>query len=295
MKTQIAFLGAGNMGAGMIRNLLRAGHSVRVHNRTAEKARPLEAEGATLAPTPREAAEGAQVVFSMLTDDAASRQMWTGPDGALDGLAPGTLCIECSSVSRDWVLTLAEAASAAGARFLDCPVAGRPDVAERGELAVFAGGSAADIAAAEPYLANIGKSVTHFGPAGSGIAFKLIYNALGAVQLAALAEAMHACEAAGLDLSASAATFSSGATGSPHVVRHAEPMARKAGAQDVAFPGGSRIKDLGYAIELVEANGGTAALARAAHGVFGIMAEEGMAQRNDNEVIDALRRLFPLG
>ena len=289
---RLAVLGAGNMGSGMIRSLLRAGHSVRVYNRTRARARPLEAEGAMLADTPQAAAEGAEAVLSMLTDDAASRQMWTGPDGALRGIAPGTLCIECSSLSRDWVLGLAAAATGAGGRFLDCPVAGRPDAAESGTLAVFAGGAEEDVAAARPLLEAIGKSVTHFGPAGSGIAFKLIYNALGAVQLAALAEAMHACEAAGMDLFACAAAFSAGATGSPHVVRHSEPMARRAGPQEVAFPGSSRLKDLGYAIALVEAGGGSAALARAARDVFGIMEGEGMAARNDTEVIDALRVRF---
>lgn len=291
---QVAFLGAGQMGSGMIRNLLRAGHQVTVHNRTPERATPLLAEGARLAPTPRAAAEGAEAVLSMLTDDAASRAGWTGPDGALSGMAPGALCIECSSLSQGWILALAGLCGDLGVSFLDCPVAGRPPVAQKGELAVFAGGAAEDVAAATPILQAFSKSIAHFGPAGSGIAFKLIYNALGAVQVAAVAEAMHACDAAGMDLDTCAAAFAAGATGSPHVTQHARAMAARLGPQPVAFPGASRIKDLNYAIDLAEGSGSPAHLARAARTVFGIMTEQGMDQRNDSEVIDALRARHPL-
>jgi 3-hydroxyisobutyrate dehydrogenase-like beta-hydroxyacid dehydrogenase len=108
---KIEFLGAGVMGQAMIRNLLRAGHKVCAFNRTIEKAPPLEADGATVAATPREA----DAVFSMVTDDAASRVVWTGADGAHAAkLRPGALAIESSSVSRDWVLELAALATPRG-------------------------------------------------------------------------------------------------------------------------------------------------------------------------------------
>lgn len=219
--TKIAFLGAGNMGQAMIRNFLRRGHEVTVYNRTLEKARHLEADGAKLARTPREAATGADAVFSMLANDEASRACWTGVDGVFAGNpTPGTFVIESSTLSNPWVLELSRLAAARNLRFLDCPVAGRPDVAAAGQLNVFAGGNPQDVEAVRPLLDSISKKITHFGPVGTGNAFKLIYNVMGAIHVAALAEGMFACEAAGIDLAAAAEAFSIGATGSPHVVRH---------------------------------------------------------------------------
>lgn len=287
---KIGFLGAGVMGQAMIRNLLGAGHEVCVYNRTPEKARPLEADGATLASTPREAATDADAICSMVTDDAASRAVWTGVDGALAAdLGPGALAIESSSVSRDWVLELSDLATAKGLRFLDCPVAGRPDVAEAGALAVFAGGEAGDVDAARPFLEPISKSVTHFGGVGSGIAFKLIYNVMGTVQVAALGEAMFACEAAGIDLAAAAAAFSTANTASPHVIRHSRYMAHNEHEDPVQFSAFGRIKDLNYGIELMEKIGAQSLIGRATRSVFEQMVERGQGDLNDSELIDTLR------
>ena len=287
---KIGFLGAGVMGQAMIRNLLGAGHEVSVHNRTLEKAQLLESEGATLATTPRDAAAGADAVFSMVTDDTASRAMWTGTDGALAAdFRTGVLAIESSSVSRDWVLELSTLAMSKGLRFLDCPVAGRPDVAETGDLAVFAGGAPGDVDAARPILEAFGKSVTHFGPIGSGIAFKLIYNVLGTVQVAALGEAMYACEAAGIDLATAAETFSSANTASPHVIRHARYMAFDEHEDPVQFSANGRIKDLSYGIELIEKIGAQSVIGRATRSVFEQMVERGQGDLNDSELIDVLR------
>ncbi len=287
---KIGFLGAGVMGQAMIRNLLGAGHEVCVYNRTREKARTLEADGATLAVTPREAAAEADAIFSMVTDDAASRAVWTGADGALAAnLGPGALAIESSSVSRDWVLGLSALATAKGLRFLDCPVAGRPDVAKAGALAVFAGGAANDVDAARAVLEPISKSVTHFGATGSGIAFKLIYNVLGTVQVAALGEAMFACEAAGIDLGAAAETFSTANTASPHVVRHARYMAYDEHEDPVQFSAFGRIKDLSYGIEMIEKIGAQSVIGRATRSVFEQMVERGQGDLNDSELIDTLR------
>ncbi len=287
---KIGFLGAGIMGSAMIRNLLDGGHDVAVYNRTPEKARALEPAGATAAATPREAAAGANAIISMVTDDAASRACWTGDDGALAaGTKPGALAIECSSVSRDWVLALAGLATDAGFLFLDCPVAGRPDVAEAGELAVFAGGAPDDVEAARAVLAPLSKSVTGFGPVGAGIAFKLIYNVMGTIQVAAVGEAMAACEAAGIDLATAARTFSTANTASPHVIRHSRYMAHDAHEDPVQFSANNRIKDLSYGIALIEKIGAQSVLGRATRSVFEQMVARGDGDLNDSELIDTLR------
>jgi 3-hydroxyisobutyrate dehydrogenase len=168
-------------------------------------------------------------------------------------------------------------------------VAGRPDVAEAGTLWVFAGGAAEDVEAARPILAPLSRSITHFGPVGSGIAFKLIYNVMGTVQVAALGEAMFACEAAGIDLGAAAETFSTANTASPHVIRHSRYMAHDAHEDPVQFSALGRIKDLSYGIELIETIGAQSVIGRATRSVFEQMVERGMGDHNDSELIDTLR------
>ena len=108
-------------------NLIRGGHSVCVYNRTIDKARLLEPAGATVSATIAEAVNGVDAVFSMVIDDNASRAVWTGPGGVLESAAPDTLAIESSTVSNKWLRELGGLAAAKGLRFLDCPVAGRPD------------------------------------------------------------------------------------------------------------------------------------------------------------------------
>jgi 3-hydroxyisobutyrate dehydrogenase len=287
---KIAFLGAGSMGAAMIKNYLKGGHEVTVYNRTIEKARPLEALGATIASTPKEAASGAEVIISSLTNDDAARACWNGADGALHGnFLPGAFAIETSTASVDWVKELAELAQAKGMRFLDCPVAGRPDLAQAGKLKVFAGGSAEDVDAMRPVLASISAAVIHFGPVGSGLTFKLIYNVMGALQVAATAEGLCACEAAGIDLIVAAEAFSTGATGSPHVKLHSKNMAEGIKQDPIMFSGRNRIKDTAYGVKVIEGLGVQSILGRGTKQVWEQMVEHGMEERNDSELIDALR------
>lgn len=131
-----------------------------------------------------EAANGVDVSISSLTDDTASRECWIGPQGVLKAeLTTGAFAVEASAVSMDWVEELGRLAKDCGLRFLDCPVAGRPDVAGAGKLKIFAGGRREDVDALRPMFAAIGTHVAHMGPVGSGIAFKLIYNLMGATQV----------------------------------------------------------------------------------------------------------------
>jgi 3-hydroxyisobutyrate dehydrogenase len=152
-------LGLGNMGSARASNLLVAGYRVTVFNRTPEESRPLKEKDARVAATPA-AADGAEIITSMVTGDKASREIWLGPHRVLTANPPaGRLAIECSTVSRQWTWDLVKAARSKGLRFLDCPIAGRPDVTAAGMLVVFAGCEADDLDDARPALAAIGKSV----------------------------------------------------------------------------------------------------------------------------------------
>ena len=289
---KIAFLGMGNMGAPMARCLMKGGHQLTVWNRTPEKAKVLQKEGAILAASPKAAVENAAAIFTMLTDDKASRAVWTEPDGILAGNpAPNAIAIESSTVSNAWVKELAAAATSKGLRFVDCCVAGRPDAAEAGSLHVFTGGEVNAVNEVKEIVKPFSKSFSHFGGVGMGNAFKLIYNVMGAVQVAALGEAMQACDAAGIDLKAAANAFSIGNTNSGHVIRHAKYMSTGQHENPVGFSPRLRVKDINYGIEFIEQSGGQSRLGHTAAEVFNQAVRIGMGDANDSELIDALRKI----
>jgi 3-hydroxyisobutyrate dehydrogenase len=289
---KIGFLGAGTMGSAMIPNLLKGGHDVTVYNRTLEKARPLDGLGAKLAATPCEAVEGADAIISIVIDDAASRAVWTGKDGALSGKPkPAALAIESSTVSNAWILELAGLAEAKGLHFMDIAVAGRPDAAVRAELNAFAGGSVEDFGRAQPIFASMCKSVTRFGGVGKGNAFKLIYNTMGVIQVVAAIEGMYAAEAAGIELDAAAQAFSVGNTNSGHVIRHTRYVATGKHENPVHFSCRNRLKDVTYGVDFIEKIGAQSHLGHSAAEVLNRMIDLGMGDRNDSELIDALRQI----
>jgi 3-hydroxyisobutyrate dehydrogenase len=290
--SRIAYIGVGNMGRAMIMRQLAAGHAVTAYNRTADKTREVAKAGAVIASTPAAAVENADIIFSSVTNDEASRQVWTGPEGILAGKPkPDALAAECSTLSHDWVMELADLVKARGLRYVDCPVAGRPDAAEAGELRVYIGGTEKDLEELRPYIAPFSKKIFHFGPVGAGTAFKLIYNLLGVIQVASVGEAMLQCEAAGIDLHTAAEAFALGYTGSKHVSHHSAVMAEGKKNQAVGFPGRGRLKDSLYGVQFAEKLGRQALVGKAASAVFNEMVEVGMGDANDSELIDALRMI----
>lgn len=271
----------------MIANLHKAGHAVTVYNRSCAPLASLAGLGVRVAATPAEAADGAEFVLSMVTGDDASQMVWEGPGGALEGgPAPNALAIECSTVSHGRIRDLARAVSDRGMTFMDCPVAGRPDAAMGGSLTVFAGGTDDALDMVQPVLDAFSREILHMGPIGTGITFKLIYNAVGATQLASLAEAMATCRNAGLDIEMAARALSEGATGSDHVRRHSAIMASGDYPQAPAFTPAGRIKDLEYAILLMKDNGVDADVTEAARALFARINPDLRNSINDTQVVD---------
>ena len=214
-KGSIALLGLGTMGGGMAANLLSAGYPLTVYNRTRAKAERFAALGARIADTPSAAAKGARIVISMLADDEASRETWTGEQGALQAVAKGSILIESSTVSPVWITELAGLSAAVGAELVDAPVTGSRTQSEAGQLSFLAGGSDAAVAAVTPVLLAMGKEVQHLGPTGSGAKLKLINNFLCGVQAASLAEGLAWLERSGLDRDKALGILKAGAPGSP--------------------------------------------------------------------------------
>jgi len=287
--SRVAFLGLGRMGSGMAGRLLAAGHDVVVWNRSAGKAAAAEAAGARAAPTPRAAAEGAGAVVVMLSDDDASRTVWTGPDGVLAGAAPGTLAVECSTLSHGWVLELAALAVDRGLRYLDAPVTGLPDAAAAGELTLLVGADDADLAAAGPLLEPLSAAVLHFGPVGSGTAYKLVVNLMGAVQIAGVAEGMAMAERAGLDLGLVARAIESGQAASPQVVRNARRIVAGDHADPVVFSGRLRRKDADYGVRLARSLGVDARLGAVALDGLDRLLAMGLGDVNESAVVEVAR------
>jgi len=216
-KPRIAFLGLGIMGGGMARRLLANGFQLTVFNRNVERSKSFAAEGAKVANSPREAAAQANFIISMVADDNAARSLWTGENGALAAAKPGTVCIECSTVSVNWVRELAAIAAKKQCEFLDAPVTGSKNQAASGELNFLVGGDSATLEKARPVFAAMGKNVSLIGPTGSGALIKLINNFVCGVQIAALAEALAMIERSGLDRAKALEVLTNGAPGSPLV------------------------------------------------------------------------------
>ena len=286
----IAFLGTGNMGAGMAGCLIKAGHDLTVYNRTMEKTRPLAELGATAADTPQEAAKGADAVIAMVGNDEASKAVWLGDTGALAAeTAENAMTVECSTLSHDWVLELAATAGQKGLRYIDCPVTGIPVKAAAGDLTLLVGAEAGDMETARPLLQPFSSEIIHFGPVGAGTAYKLMVNLMGAVQIAGAAEGMLIAEKAGLDPGQVADALAKGAAASPQVIRNARRMAAADHKQNITFSGQLRLKDTLYGLRLADKLGQQTPFGNAARDAFQMLLDEGFDELNESKVIDVLR------
>lgn len=186
---KIAVLGLGAMGSRVAINLLAAGYDVTVWNRSPRVVEPLIQKGATVADSPKQAAEQATIVISMVTDDQASRSVWLDPKtGAAQGLTPDTIAIESSSLSVAFTQALATEIESLGAEFLAAPVVGSRPQADAKQLIYLVGGQASVLAKVEDLLSANSTAIHHVGTAGQSMAMKLAVNALFGIQVAAVAE-----------------------------------------------------------------------------------------------------------
>ncbi|KGE19018.1 NAD(P)-dependent oxidoreductase [Paenibacillus wynnii] len=185
---QIGFIGLGTMGAPMASNILRAGYQVTVYNRTASKCEPLISEGAKTASTPHAAAEGKDVIITMISNDDSIREVFYGKDGILEALKPGAVVIDSSTISTGLVREIAAAVADHGGQFLDAPVTGSKPAAIEGTLVFMVGGNADVIESTRDIFDTLGKKLLHMGENGSGAAAKLAHNAMVGIHNVALAE-----------------------------------------------------------------------------------------------------------
>jgi 3-hydroxyisobutyrate dehydrogenase-like beta-hydroxyacid dehydrogenase len=199
---KVGLIGLGLMGRPMGLNLLKAGHSLTVWNRTASRADELVAAGAVLAKTPKDVAAASDVLLTIVSDPPALESVLWGrdgkDDGALAGLKSGSFYIDSSTVSPALEKKVAAACQERGVRFLDAPVTGGDWGAREGNLVFMIGGDAATLKEVEPILGVMGKKWFHLGPNGAGQTIKLAMNAILALEVGAVAEAIGLVTRAGL-------------------------------------------------------------------------------------------------
>jgi 3-hydroxyisobutyrate dehydrogenase-like beta-hydroxyacid dehydrogenase len=213
--TAIGFVGLGAMGGRIAGHLVAAGHEVYGTNRSAQKAAPLVERGLLWRETPREVAEAAEVLLSMVTDDVALEAISSGPDGILAGLSRGAVYVDMSTVSPRASRELAARVRSLGADMLDAPVSGSVGAAEDGSLTIMVGGRHKTFLALEPLLGELGRTVTYVGANGHGLLLKLAINVSLAAQMLAFSEGLLLAERGGIDPKLAVDVMTESAIGSP--------------------------------------------------------------------------------
>jgi 2-hydroxy-3-oxopropionate reductase len=251
---KVAFLGLGVMGGPMAGHLAKKGHDVTVYNRTAAKAEAwVKTYGGVSAATPRQAAEGAEIVFACVGNDDDLRGVVLGDDGALAGMKPGAVFVDHTTASAEVARELAAAAEAKGLGFIDAPVSGGQAGAENGVLTVMCGGEPATYAKVEGAIGAFARACRLMGPVGSGQLTKMVNQICIAGLVQGLSEGVHFAKRAGLDVEAVLDVISKGAAGSWQMENRGKTMNQ--GTFDFGFAVDWMRKDLGILLDEARRNG----------------------------------------
>jgi 3-hydroxyisobutyrate dehydrogenase len=246
--TAVGFAGLGTMGAAMAANLVRAGFEVRVWNRTPGKAADLVALGAIEAADPAQVAFASEIVVLCVSDTPHVEAVLFGPGGVAEGATPGTVVVDCSTISPGATRDFAARLAAQGVGLVDAPVTGGSEGARKGTLSILVGGSEEDVARVRPVLEAMGTTITHFGPVGSGQVAKAVNQVVIATGYLSVAEGIVLAMKAGLDPEQVVAALSGGVAASWILANRSSRMI------DNDYPLGFRIalhrKDLAIALGL---------------------------------------------
>jgi 3-hydroxyisobutyrate dehydrogenase len=246
MAKRIGFIGLGTMGRPMALNLLKAGHLVRVFNRTHSKMEPVVAAGAQAADSYSDAAQGADVVITMLSDSPDVKEVVLGPPGALDGCRAGAVVVDMSTISPSAAVEIAQACRQRAVEFLDAPVTGGESGAVAGTLSILVGGRPEVLESVRDILSALGSRITYMGPSGSGQIAKLCNQVICGLNILAVCEGLTLAEAAGLDTKVLLDAISGGAAASWMLSNLAPKMV--AGDWEPGFRIALQLKDLGLAL-----------------------------------------------
>eukprot|EP00878_Enallax_costatus_P007206 GHUV01007550.1.p1 GENE.GHUV01007550.1~~GHUV01007550.1.p1 ORF type:complete len:380 (+),score=82.87 GHUV01007550.1:261-1400(+) len=264
--TTLGFCGMGIMGVPMALNLVKAGYKVVVWNRSADKCKPLEAAGATVATTPADVARQCDITFAMLSDPAAAVEVATGPEGVVAGLSTGKGYVDVSTIDPATAASVAAAVRKTGALYLEAPVSGSKGPAEQGQLIFLTAGDKALFDAAAGPLDVMGKAKFYLGEVGAGANMKLVVNAIMGTMMAAFAEGMSLAQEMGLEQQDLIDVVALGAISSPMFALKGPAMAQN--RYPTAFPLKHQQKDLRLAIAEADAVGQPLAVIAAANDLY---------------------------
>ena len=246
---KVAFLGMGTMGGPMAGNLIKAGHEVAVYDVVAKALDAFRGGRCRVATSPSNAADGADVVITMLPDSSHVREALLGHDGASNSLEKGRLVIDMSTIAASASVALGAELAALGYRSIDAPVGRTPRDAAAGTLLIIAGGADADLAEATPLFECLGDTIIHAGPRGHGIKLKLVNNYMSTVGTLLTAEALTLANKAGLDRDITVKVLSSTTAGRGQLLVN-YPKKVLAGDVTPDFPIRMARKDVSHALDL---------------------------------------------
>jgi 3-hydroxyisobutyrate dehydrogenase/2-hydroxy-3-oxopropionate reductase len=282
----VAVLGTGRMGGAMVGTLRRAGFDVVVWNRDGAKADVVAtAHGARVAVTAAEAASAADVVITSLADDEAVERVVAD---LVEGLRPGTVVLEMSTIAPATVRRIAPRILTTGAAFLDAPVSGSVPTVESGQLVIMVGGDEAALERVRPVLDALAKKVVHLGGLGTGATTKLAVNALIHGLGVALSEALVLAERAGVERTAAYEVFASGAAGAPFV-QYKRPAFERPGETPITFSLDLVAKDLDLILALADEVGAQMPQARTNREEVGEAIRAGLGERDLSTLAEHLR------
>lgn len=284
----IAFIGAGVMGRGMISNLLASGYSVRVYTRTKASAQPCVKQGALWCDTVKDAVRGAEAVITIVGYPKDVEQVYFGEGGILENAAPGTYVIDMTTSSPRLAVKIWEKAKEKGMFALDAPVSGGDTGAKNGTLTVMAGGDRQAFESCVPIFEAVGKSIRYCGQAGSGQHTKMANQIAIAGAVAGVAEAISYAEEAGLDPVETLTTISSGAAGSWQMSNNGMKMAREDYAPGFYIK--HFIKDMALAVEEADARALNLPVLRDVLNMYRDMEKDGLGDEGTQAIIKAYRR-----
>jgi 3-hydroxyisobutyrate dehydrogenase len=292
MGERIGVVGLGTMGAAMARNLLRAGHAVTTWNRTPGKAATLVEAGAQEAGSLPQLAGAADIVIVCVSDTPDVESVLFGTPGLASALPRGSLVVDCSTISPAATHEIARRLAEGGIGFIDAPMSGGSEGARNATLTFFVGGSEADVARARPVLEAMGRSITHFGPAGSGQAVKAVNQVVLAGAYLGVAEGMVLALKAGLDPAAVADALGGGAAQSWVLANRSGRMI--ANDYPLGFRTSLHLKDLSIALDLARGLGATLPVAALAAQLEAGLVAKGRGDEDMSNLARAIRGLSGL-
>jgi 2-hydroxy-3-oxopropionate reductase len=287
--TTVGYIGLGIMGGAIARNLMRAGFTLVVHNRSQAIVREFVEAGATAAASPRELAEQVEFVFTNLPDTPDVEQVVLGENGILHGAHPGLIYIDNSTIKPETARMLAEKLAAAGVEALDAPVSGGDVGARNATLTIMVGGSEAAFHKAEPLFRAMGKAWVHVGESGAGQIAKVCNQIIVGAQMVALAEALITAQKAGVDPMRMVDAIKGGAA--QMWTLDVKPPRLFAGNREPGFKAYMQHKDLGIVLDTARTYGIPLPLSAVVLQLYEAMLQQGLREQDNSAIVAVYERL----